>query len=240
MARQSRNAKVNATVNVTETTVAPVATVTTDIVRQEYGTAKELKFDFKPMTAAQIDKNIVALEGMGNKAAKLAHELVVASIRHYVAHGDYTKLAALFRAIKHGMGNSRVTALKAYVSRNVPSLMIGDAFKEGSKQVVGVELRHVKGQRRFIAEETNTAEKPTLAIPFWVDEKPEAAFDFDFATELGKLLKRALNANSTVVGIAAGKIKKQLGKVDVPSPKEIEAIAKQYKVKLDNDTAKAS
>lgn len=228
MARMARNVSVNA--NETNETIEPARIV--------YGKQADLKFniDASKWNAAAIDKGLARLEKMGNQTAQLAHELCVASIRHYVAFGDYTKLASLFKAVKHGMGNSRVTALKVYVKNNCPSLIVSDAYakdKNGkaTRTIEGVELTHKKGeQRRYLAEETATkaGNQEALLVPFWVEERAEQPYTFDFASKLQALLQQAVGAHNRIATLK--KNGKPIGEVKIPTIGRLAEIATEFGV----------
>lgn len=169
----------------------------------------KIEFDFGQFkTAAKIDEGIKSLYIVGDTARKLAHELVVASIQHYVACGDYTRLLRMFDAVRRAMGNSRETALRAYVGQNCPSLSIADEY-DGKKKI-GVKLVHLKGvARTYKAEQEGKLNKP-----FWMLEPGTPTVDFDFATALKTLLKRSKAAFESVGKHKAGEeVRNEEGKL---------------------------
>lgn len=154
---------------------------------------EKIEWDFARFNnSSTLDEGIKSLYIVGDTSRKLSHELVVASIQHYVASGDYTRLLRVFDAVKYAQGNSRETALRAYVTANVPTLVVSDAF-DGKKKV-GVKLTHIKGEaRRYIAAELGKLNKP-----FWLLEKSTPVIDFNFMEAMKTLLKRAIAANTNV------------------------------------------
>lgn len=202
-------ASVEATENqTTETTAIVVAPVVTETPSEGVETAldslemawnnpdengEKIEWDFARFNnSSTLDEGIKSLYIVGDTSRKLSHELVVASIQHYITSGDYTRLLRVFDAVKYAQGNSRETALRAYVTANVPTLIVSDAF-DGKKKI-GVKLTHIKGEaRRFIAAELNK-----LGKPFWLLEKGAPTIDFNFLDAMKTLLKRSIAANTNV------------------------------------------
>ncbi len=241
MARNAQTAKVNEVAEkAAPARKAAPAKVTENIAAFEDATfseATKLEFNFaKYDTVARIDEGLERLASLGATTQVLAHELTVASIRHYVTSGDYTKLASLFDGVKQAMGNSRVAALAKYIAAYVPTLNVGliDPTSPGK----GYRLSHIKGQRRrFVAEEQNMLDKP-----FWnAFEKEVPIIEFNFMEQLKKLLDRARSQNARISKAVNGVIMDDKGhvtarvseKTKIPTDAEILQMADTFHIALE-------
>lgn len=152
----------------------------------------EFKFDFSKVSLENVDQLTAALKASGNSNMTQAHEILVFAIRHYVAHGDYTKIPAIVDAINDGLGKNKHAEAIFYLRKNVPSLMI-NATTNKRGQVTGYAFSHTKGADKVFLRDRNDAEGNTLlAMPFWKETDDEVkTVTFNFNEELAKLVERA-------------------------------------------------